>query len=141
MVEEGSLDCSPARSRQEEDSSSRATMDVSSPASDRGKTIAEHGAELGSNINLDYLRTINEGLTQLKVRLEGGSRTITIPIYRDFLFNTEEVVHVLSILCSDVEGETLKMITDSTLSKSIAGLTLRVSMTAIYPFPNALAYF
>lgn len=67
--------------RQDEALTSQVAMDVSSPTGDRGKTVAEDGDESGFDIDLNDLRMIDEGLTQLEVRLEGGSRTITIPIY------------------------------------------------------------
>lgn len=114
---------------------------VSSPFDDREKFIAEEDDETSSDMDLDDLRMIDEGLTQLEVRMDGGSRTITIPMDRDLLRNTEEVVLALGPLCSDAEGETLKKITDNTLSKNIAGLALRVNTIVILPFPFALAYF
>nr|XP_033517600.1 uncharacterized protein LOC117281865 [Nicotiana tomentosiformis] len=123
-VEEVAFDSGRALLRQVEASSSRAAMNISSPTGDRGKTVAEDGDESGSNIDLYYLIMIDEGLTQHEVRLEGGSRTITIPMDRDLLVNTEEVVPSLGPLYSDIEGETLKEINDSTLLKSIADLAL-----------------
>lgn len=114
-------------------------MEVSSPTGDRGKTIAEDGDESGSDVYLDDLRMIDVGLTHLEVILEGGLRTITIPMDHDLLVKTEEVVPGLGPLCSDVEGKTLKEIDDSALSKSIVGLVLKVS-TVVRPFSNALAY-
>lgn len=67
-------------------------MDVSSSADDKGKVIAEDYVRSDPDMDLDELRMIDEGLTQLEVRMDGGSRTI-IPMDRD----TEEVVP-LSIL-------------------------------------------
>lgn len=51
---------------------------------------------------------IEEGFTQLEVRLEGSTRNIVIPIDRDLLVNTEEVIPTLGPLCSEIEGKTLK---------------------------------
>lgn len=80
---------------------------------------------------------IDEGLTQIEVRLEGGSRTITILMDRNLLVNTKEVIPALCPLYSDVEGKTLKEINYSAPSKSIASLSLRVS-TVVWPFSSAL---
>lgn len=140
-VEEVAFDSGRALLRQVEASSSRAAMNVSSPTGDRGKTVAEDGDESGSNIDLYYLIMIDEGLTQHEVRLEGGSRTITIPMDRDLLVSTEEVVPSLGPLYSDIEGETLKEINDSTLLKSITDLALTISTIVVRPSFNALACF
>lgn len=59
----GALDGGPVLLWQEEDSSSSAVVDVSSPVGDRGKTIAEEGDESGSHIDLVDMRMIDEGLT------------------------------------------------------------------------------
>ncbi|XP_070047282.1 uncharacterized protein [Nicotiana tomentosiformis] len=83
--------------RQEEASSSRVAMDVPSTANDREKVITEEDIGSDSDMDMDELRMIDEGLTQLKVRLEGGSRTIAIPMDRNFLIDTEEMTVILEI--------------------------------------------
>lgn len=62
----------PKLLRQDEASSSKATIDVSSPASDRGKAIAKEVVGSDSDMDLDELRMIDEGITPLGVRMEGG---------------------------------------------------------------------
>lgn len=69
---------------------------------------------------------------RLKVRLEGSTRTILIPMDQDFLVNTENVVPSLGLLYSDVESKTLENLNDATLSRSIAGLALRVSFSTYF---------
>lgn len=71
---------------------------------------------------------IDDEFTQFEVRLEGGLRTITIPMDPDLLMDTEEVVPTLGPLCSDIECKTLKKIIYSALSRSIVSLALRVSI-------------
>ncbi|XP_070042835.1 spindle pole body component 110-like [Nicotiana tomentosiformis] len=61
-------------------------------ANKRGKNIAEKGDESGSDVDVDDLRMMEEGLTQLERRLEGSTRTIAIPMDRDLLVNIEEGV-------------------------------------------------
>lgn len=84
-------------SRREEASTFRTSVDSSFPVNERGKSIAEEGDESGSDVDVDDLRMMEEGLTQLEVRFEGSTRTIAIPMDRDLLVNTEEVVPALSI--------------------------------------------
>ena len=57
--------------------------------------------------------------------------SIEIPMDCDLLKNTENVVPALGPICSEVEVETLKELDDVTLSKSIASLALRVSISAL----------
>lgn len=97
-------------------------VDASSPTSDWGKAITKDGDESCSDVDFDNMRMIDEGLTQLDERLERGSRTITIPIDRDLLVNTEEVVPALDPLYSDVEGKILKEINDSASQKVLSPL-------------------
>lgn len=53
---------------------------------------------------------------------------------RDLLRNTDEVVPTLGPLCSKAERENIKKINDSTLSKNIVSLTLKVIMV-VRSFP------
>lgn len=69
--------------------------------------MAEDGYEMGLDLDVAELRIMEEGFTQLKVRLEGYTGTIAIPMDCDLLKNTENMVPSLGHLCSDVEGETL----------------------------------
>lgn len=109
-------------------------VDVSSLVDDIRKVVADKDDKSGSDMDLDDLRMIHEGITQLEVRMEGGSRTITILMGRDLLQNTEELVPALGPLCSNAEGVTLKEI-------NIAGLSLKVSIVVICPFPFCLNLF
>ncbi|XP_070035981.1 golgin candidate 1-like [Nicotiana tomentosiformis] len=118
-------------SRREEASTSRTATYTSLPANERGNDIAEEGDKSGSNIDADDLRMMEEGLTQLEIRLEGPTRTIAIPMDRDLLKNTEDVVHALDPLCFEIEGKTLKEINDGALSRSIASLALRTVILEI----------
>lgn len=91
----------------------------------------------------DDPRMIDEGLIQIEVRMEGegGSRTIRIPMYRNLLRNTAEVVPVLGPLSSEAKCETLKKLVDSTVWKNIAGHALRVSMVIFHSFFFVLTCF
>lgn len=84
---------------------------------------------------------IDEGITQIEVRMNGGSKTITIPIDRDVLRNTIEVVPALGPLCPDAARMTLKELTYITLSKKSADLALRISVVVLHPFSFALTCF
>lgn len=121
-----------------EDSSPRLAVDVSSVGGDKGKDVVD---DSGFDMDPEESRMIAEGLIQIEVRMEVSTRTITIPMDGDLLVDTGEVVPTLGPLYSNVEGETLKMITDSTLSKSIASLALRVNTIITFLFPYVLAYF
>lgn len=46
---------------------------------------------------------IDSGMNQIEVRMEGGSRTITILVNHDLLKNTEDVIQAFNPFCSDVE--------------------------------------
>lgn len=72
------------------------------------------------------------------MRLEVGSRTITIPMDRNLLVNTEKVILALGPLYSEIDGTTLEKINDGTLSNNIVSLALRVSTTIVCSFPYAL---
>lgn len=117
---------SPELSWQEEASTSRTSADSYLATKDRAKSVIGEGGESDSDVDLDDLRMIDEGLTHFEVRLKGGLRISMIPLDRDLVVNTKEVVPTLVPLNSDVKGKTLKDINDSALSKRIAGLTLRV---------------
>lgn len=58
-------------SRQEEASTSRTAMDTSLPTDDRGTSVSEESDKSGSDVDLDDLRMIDEGINQLEVRLGG----------------------------------------------------------------------
>lgn len=51
----------------------------------RRKVVAEEDVGYDSDIDIDKLIMIDEGLTQLEVRLEEGSRTIAIPMDNPFV--------------------------------------------------------
>lgn len=68
-------------------------------------------------------------------------RTITIPMDCDLLRNTKEVVLSLGPLYSDTKGVTLSEINDSTLSKNIVGLALKVSIVVVSSFLFVLTCF
>ncbi|XP_009758785.1 uncharacterized protein [Nicotiana sylvestris] len=102
-----------------------------SRANERGKGVADEGDESGLDVDVDDLKMMEEGFTQLEIRLEGSTRTIVIPMDRDLLKNTEDVVSSLGPLCSDIEGKTLKELDDVTLLRSIVGLALKMS-TALF---------
>jgi len=121
-------------SRRVEASTSRTVAATSLPANEWGKGIIMDGDESGSDVDADDLRMMEEGLTQLKIRLEGSTRTITIHMDHDLLKNTEDVVPALGPRCLDIEGKTLKEIDNADLSRSIDGLALRVSVCALTSF-------
>lgn len=98
------------------------------PTNERGKGIAEEGDESGSDVDADDLKILEEGFAQLEIRLHGSTRTIVVLMDHDFLKNTKDVVPGLGLLCSEIEGKTLKELDDITLLRSIAGLALRVSV-------------
>lgn len=55
-----------------------------------------------------------------------------ISVNRDLLKDTKDVVNAPGPLCSKAEHTTLQELRDSTLSKSIADLALRVSLFFFY---------
>nr|XP_009608509.1 uncharacterized protein LOC104102497 [Nicotiana tomentosiformis] len=67
MIKGGMPNNDLALPRQEEASSSRAAVDVSSSAGDRGKTVAEEDARSDSDMDLEELRMIDDGLSQLEI--------------------------------------------------------------------------
>lgn len=80
-----------------------------------------------SDINPEEVQIFTEGFTRVEVRLEGTIRTIVIPLDRDLLMNTENVVPSLGPLCSNARGRTLQMFDDVALSSGIDKMALRVS--------------
>lgn len=80
---------------------------------------------------------IDSGTTQIEVRVEGGSSNIMIPMNHDLLKNIKDVIPAFIPFCFDAEQKTLGELSDSTLSKSIAGLALRLSH---FPSLSFLAY-
>ncbi|XP_009760617.1 uncharacterized protein [Nicotiana sylvestris] len=111
--------------RQDGSLNSQLANDAPSPADGRGKGVADDGYETGFDLDADEMRMMEEGFTQLKVRLEGSTRTIAIPMDRDLLKVMENMVLALGPLCFNVEDKTLQELDDVTLSRSIADLTLR----------------
>lgn len=95
-------------SRRHEASTSQTIADAYFPADNRDKSISEDGDESGYGVDEDGLRMMKEGRTQLEVRLEGGSKTISFPMDCVLLVDTEEVVLALNPLCCEVEGKTLR---------------------------------
>lgn len=75
---------------------------------------------------------MGEEFTRLEVRLEGCTQTIAVPMDRDLFVDTENVVPSLGPLCSDVESKTLEKMDNATLSRSIAGLALRLSFSTSF---------
>lgn len=114
--------------------SSRPTGVPSSSADGRDKGVVEDGYETGSDLDTDEVHIMSEGFTRVEVRLEGSMRTIAIPMDRDLLVNTENMVPFLSPLCYDIEGRTFEGLDDVALSRSIVGLTLRVSFSTFSIF-------
>lgn len=127
--------------RKEDASSSRVAVDVPYVANDKDKVVTEEDVRANSDMDLDELRMIDKGLTQLEVRLEGGSKTIAIPMDRNLLVDIDEIVLTLGPLFSEIEGTTLERINDNTLSNNIAGLALRVSTTVVCSFLYASISF
>lgn len=109
----------------DEPSSSRMD-DVPSSTEGRDKGAAEDKYKTGSDIDVEEVRMLSEGFMWVEVRLEGASRTIMVPMDRDLLVNTEDVLPSLGPHCSDVEGRTLEKLDDDALSMGIAGLALKV---------------
>nr|XP_033514171.1 uncharacterized protein LOC117278840 [Nicotiana tomentosiformis] len=121
----------PDTLRLDEPSASLPAKDPSSRVDTKGKSVAEEGYETGSDMDAEEVRMMGEGLTQCEVRLEGTTQTIAIPLDRDLMVHTEDVVPSLGPLCSDVEGKILEKLKDSTLLRSIAGLALRTVILEI----------
>lgn len=71
-IEEGTLNDGTALPRPGEASSSKVVVDVSLSAGDTEKVIAEADTRSDSDMYLHMLRMINEGPTQLEVRMEGA---------------------------------------------------------------------
>lgn len=102
MVVGSTLSVSSVPAGQEEASSSKPIVDASPANTDKEKDITDEGNESGSDMHLGDLKMIDKELTQIEVRMEGGSRTITILMDLDLLRNTKAVVPVLGPLCSEV---------------------------------------
>lgn len=83
IVVRRTLNVSSVPAGQEEASSSRPVADASLANEEKGKDTINKGDKSGSNIDPGNLRMINEWLTQIEVRMEGGSRTIIILMDRD----------------------------------------------------------
>ncbi|XP_070054924.1 uncharacterized protein [Nicotiana tomentosiformis] len=81
----------------EEASTSQPIADTSLMTGDRGKDHANKGDESGSDIDAIDLKMMEQGFTQLEMRLKGSTRTIAIPIDRDLLKNTENITVILEI--------------------------------------------
>lgn len=89
------LGYSSVSASQEEASSSKLAMDVSSADEDKGKDAINEGDKSSSDMDLEDLRLIDEG-THLDRGEDGGRlRTIMIPMNFDLLKNTKEVVSSL----------------------------------------------
>lgn len=95
---------------QEETTSSGVAVDVPSTTGSRGKVFTEEDVGSDSDMDVEELRMIDEVLTQLEVGLEGGSKTIAIPMDHNFLINTEEIDPSLDLLCSEIQGTTLETV-------------------------------
>lgn len=54
-----------------------------------------------------------------------------VPMDRDILVNTEDVVPSLGPLCSDMDGRTFEKLDNAALLTGIAGLALRVSFSTL----------
>nr|XP_009788764.1 PREDICTED: uncharacterized protein LOC104236526 [Nicotiana sylvestris] len=125
----------PALPRREEAPPTELAHAVSPADKGKGKLLAEQcdeqaepiGDEFDSDFDPEEHEMIDSGTTHIKVRAEGGSRNITIPVNHDLLKNTEDVIQAFGPFCSDAKHQTLGELSGSTLSKSIVGLTLRVS--------------
>lgn len=50
---------------------------------DKGKGPVEQDNKSGSDLDPEDLKIIDSRTTQVEIRIEGGSRTITIPMNRD----------------------------------------------------------
>lgn len=82
-IESGASDGGLLLLRQEQASSTRAIVGVSLSTDVRGKSIAEEDVGSNSDMDLNELRMIYEGLTQLEVRMKevlGLSRSLWIVI-------------------------------------------------------------
>ena len=89
----------PYTLRQDEPSASLPAKGPSSRVDTKGKSVAEEGYEMGSDMDAEEVRMMGEGLTRLEVRLEGTTRTIAIPMGRDLLVDIEDMVPSLGPLC------------------------------------------
>ncbi|XP_009615742.1 uncharacterized protein [Nicotiana tomentosiformis] len=124
VVEDGMSRHSPSVLGCDEASSSGVSANAPPLAGDRGDAVADEDVRSDSDMDAEELRMIDEGLTQLEVRLERGSRTITIPMNRNLLVDTEKIIPSVVPLSSEIEGTNLKSINDRDLSNNIVGLTL-----------------
>lgn len=86
------------------------------------------GDEFDSDLDPEDNEMIDSGTTQVEVRVEGGSRTITLLGNHDFLKDNKVVIYAFDSFCSNAEHKTLREFNDITFSKSIAGLALKVNL-------------
>lgn len=77
------------------------------PAEQGDERAEPIGDESDSDFDLEVHEMIDRGKTQIEVRVEGESRTITIPVNHDLLKNTEDVIQAFILFCSDAEHQTL----------------------------------
>lgn len=98
------------------------------------------GDESDSDLDPEDLEIINSGTTQVKDRVEGGSRTIMIPVNHDILKDTKDVILSFGSFCSDTEHKTLGKLNDNILSKSIGSLALRVNLSLSYSLSFVLFF-
>lgn len=108
------------------------------PVEQCDERVESIGDESHSEFDPEEREMIDSGTTQIEVRVEGGSRTIMIPVYHDLLKNTEVVIQAFSPFCFDVEHHIPEELSDNTLSKSIFDLALTVSH---FTFFLALVHF
>lgn len=97
---ERSVDDVSGTSRREEALMSQPTSDASLSADERGKHVAHDADDSRSDVDTVGLKMMDGGFTQLEMRLEGSTRIIVVPMDRDLLKNTEDVVLALSPLYS-----------------------------------------
>lgn len=86
--------------RSEEYPSTSEPADIPSFAEDKEKGVAVDDFEFGSDVDPEEESMFDESFTWVKVRIEGFTRSIVIPLNCDLLTNTESAVPSLVPLCS-----------------------------------------
>nr|XP_016486968.1 PREDICTED: uncharacterized protein LOC107807156 [Nicotiana tabacum] len=104
---------------------------TSSLASERLKGVVVNDYESDSDIDPEDMRLFEKSFTRVDMRAGGPSRVLEISSNFNLLENTVDLVEQFDLLCSAVESRFLREISDSGLSRGVAGMALRTYMLEI----------
>lgn len=107
---------------------------TSSLASERLKGVVVNDYESDSDIDPEDMRLFEKSFTRVDMRAGGPSRVLEISSNFNLLENTVDLVEQFDLLCSAVESRFLREISDSGLSRGVAGMALRVSFFVFTSF-------